>query len=103
MGAGVDDGEQQHGIRSLAVEPLALVQRQELDFRPQKAEDVAAHGQQDQPAVQSQTQAGSARYPHGIAERVEPGQPLVGHLAVPVGLLARAGFGGARWVCTYHP
>lgn len=54
MGSGVDDGKNQHGISYLPMEPLRFVQRQPSDLRSDKPEEVPAHGQEDQGAIEAQ-------------------------------------------------
>ena len=63
----VDDGEQKHRVCRLSVEPLALVERYELDLWAQDPEDVPTHGQENKATVQSQRQSGSPRYPHRVS------------------------------------
>ena len=46
MSRDVDDGEEQHRVSTLAVEPLRLIQGQESDFRSNESQEIPAHWQQ---------------------------------------------------------
>jgi len=87
MGSGVDDGEKEHGVRRLPVEPLALVEGQKGDLRPQNSDDITAHRQQDEASVERQNQTGAARNPHRVLQCVQRGQSFARVLRVPVKLL----------------
>ena len=79
----VHNGPEEHGVGDLAVEPLALVQRQPSNLRPYVSEQVSAHGQEDDHGVDAQAKTSSAREPDAESEGVECFQAFIGGLLVP--------------------
>ena len=79
----MNDGKKEHGVGELAVEPQVLVERQPAHFGPDPAHDGAAHGQEDEHGVDAEDEAGAARDPDRIPQRVERRQPGVDGLFVP--------------------
>ena len=79
----VHDGPGQEGVRDLAVEPLALVQRQPSDPGSDEFEEIPAHGQEDDHDVEGEAQASASGEPDGEFEGVEGGELVVGGLDVP--------------------
>ena len=77
------DGPDEQTVRALPVEPLALVQRQPSHFWPHNAQDVPAHGQQDDGDVDAETQSSAAGEPDREFEGVEGCKLLVCGLEPP--------------------
>lgn len=50
----VDDGEEQHGVGNLTMEPQVLVQGQEPDLRTDPSHDGPTYGKQDQGGIDGQ-------------------------------------------------
>lgn len=74
MRRGMDDGEDEHGIGDLTVEPGGLVERQPSQAWSQPFDDIAAHGQQDQRPVQGEHQAGPPGDPDRVRQDIQLGQ-----------------------------
>lgn len=47
VGCGVDNGEEEHAVRGLAMEPLEFVQRDPFDLWSKPGYNVSAHGEQN--------------------------------------------------------
>lgn len=67
----VDDGEQQHGIRHLSVEPHRLVERQEAHLGSDDTEDVPAHGHDDDHGVDGKHKTSASRDPDGELQSIK--------------------------------
>lgn len=71
MSGRVEDGEEQHGISQLPVEPNVLVQREPSDLRSNPSDDGAADGKQDEHTINAEDQACTSRNPDGELECVQ--------------------------------
>lgn len=80
MGGNVNDREEQHGVGDLSMEPKVLIQRQPLDLGTDPSHQGAAHGDQDECAIDCKRQTSTTREPDGELERVETGQTVIGQL-----------------------
>lgn len=75
MGRGVQDGEEQHGVGQLPMEPNVLVHGDPSDLGPNPSHDGAAYRQQDEHAVDAEYQASASGDPHRVLEQVERRKP----------------------------
>jgi len=80
MGRNVDDREEQHGVSDLSMEPEILIQWQPLDLGTDPSHHGAAHGDQDECAIDCKRQTSTTRKPHGELEGIETSQTLIGQL-----------------------
>lgn len=80
----VKDGEDQHGVGDLSVEPHRLVEREPPRLGPQPSENVSAHGHDDDHGVNGQDQTGTSRYPYGELKGVKRRKTSVASLFPPV-------------------
>lgn len=104
MSGRVDDGEEEHRVGDLAMEPVRFVDGNEsAERRPQEDEDVAEDRHQQEAAVDAEAQASAARDPdlqqrrhepvrrwpdggrgaHGVPKAIEDREPGVARLLVP--------------------
>ena len=67
----MDDGEEEHGVGDLPVEPDVLVKRQPPYLRPNVPEDIPAHREQDECHIDREDQTCASRHPHREGEGVE--------------------------------
>lgn len=58
------DGEEEHSIGDLTMEPLRLIERQPSCLRPKPTKNVAAHRHDDDHCVDTQDKTRTSRYPY---------------------------------------
>jgi hypothetical protein len=64
MRCDVKDGEKQHSVSDLSVEPLGLVEWEPSRLGSEPTEDVSAHRHDDDHSVDTQNQTGTSRDPY---------------------------------------
>lgn len=101
MGTGVTDGEEQHGVGNLPVEPLRLIQRKPSDLGPNHSKNVPAHREDNAHGVDRQDQTRTTRDPDGVLQSIEGGETDIASLLPPDCVLAMIKSQSATK--TYHP
>jgi hypothetical protein len=84
MGAGVQNGEKEHSIGDLSVEPLVLVKWEPSSLGAKPSENVPAHGHDDNHCVDTEDQTSTTRNPHGELKTVKGSETLITLLLPPV-------------------
>jgi len=79
----VDDGEEQHRVSNLPMEPEVLVEGKPPDLGTNPSDDSSADRQQDQSTIYGQNQTSSSGNPHGELKTVQTGQPGICRLFIP--------------------
>jgi hypothetical protein len=102
MGRSVNDGEHEHGVGDLTMEPYRLIEGQPSDLRPDDSKNVSAHGHNDHHGVDGQYETGTSRYPHGKLKTIKRRQALITLLFPPVTLVSDTGI-AIRSDIAYHP
>lgn len=104
MRSNMGNGEEQHGVGDLTMEPEVLIQRQEPDLRSKPSHQCPTYWQQYEQPVETQHQTGTTGNPDGKLEAVETREPRIGRLFVPVFLSAyRARQRPGKRFELYHP
>lgn len=104
MSSNMGNGEEQHGICDLTMEPEVLIQRQEPDLGSKPSHQCPTYWEQYEQPVETQYQPGTTRNPDGELEAVETREPRIGRLFVPASQSAyRAHRRPGKWLEPYHP
>lgn len=96
------DGEEQHGVGDLAMEPQVLIQWHPSELRPQPSDQCPTYWQQNEQRVKRQDQTGTSRNPHGKLQRVQTGQSWIGLLLIPVQLVSFHLDSYFVWTCVHR-
>lgn len=83
MGSCVNNGEEQHSVGDLPVEPDGLVERQKPDLGSDPSQNVPAHRENDTHGVHTQHQTRTTGHPHGELQRIEGSETVIGLLLIP--------------------
>lgn len=83
VSGGMNHCPKSHGVCHLSMEPDVLIGgEQPGELGPDDADNVAQHGNEDHPPVESEYKSRSARAPHRELKTVEGSQFLIGRLSI---------------------
>lgn len=71
MGRRVADGEEEHRVGKLSVQPDVLVEWEEPELWANPSHDGPAYREQDEHPIDGQDQAGSSGYPNRVLQGVQ--------------------------------
>jgi len=84
----MDDGEEEHAVGDLSMEPDGLVKRQPSDLGPDHSQDVPAHGHDNDHSVDREHQTSTSRNPDRVPQSIEGGETIIIELLPPVSMSA---------------